>query len=440
VTSADAAKADNAVLTMPVAPPAFHLMAKPTGAICNLDCEYCYFLSKEMLYPGSRFRMAAELQESYIRQLLAAHARAPEVIVAWQGGEPTMMGLDFFRRSIEVERAYARPGQRVLNTIQTNGTLLDDDWGEFLREHGFLVGISIDGPQPMHDAYRVDKGGKPTYDRVVRGLEVLKQHDVDWNVLTTVHAANGDHGRRVYTFLRDELGATFIQFIPIVERATGQAQDGTLVTHRSIGPSQYGRFLIDVFEEWVRRDVGAVYVQMFDTALASFHGEPGGMCVHAETCGLQLALEHTGDVYSCDHYVEPSYLLGNISERPLLELIVLPQQQEFGLAKRSALPRYCLECDVRFACNGGCPKDRFAATPGGEPGLHYLCSGYKDFFHHVSEPMRAMSRLLRAGRAPAALMARYAIADARRGRNDPCTCGSGRKWKRCHGTSPTRLP
>ena len=456
---------------MPAAPLAFHLMAKPTGAICNLDCEYCFFLSKEMLYPGSRFKMAAELQETYIRQLLAAHARAPEVIVAWQGGEPTMMGLDFFRRSIELERVYARPGQRVLNTIQTNGTLLDDDWGAFLREHGFLVGISIDGPQPLHDAYRVDKGGKPTYDRVIRGLEVLKRHDVDWNVLTTIHSANGDHGRRVYTFLRDELGATFVQFIPIVERVTEQqlqladagwgdraraqapgqtrgragerplyTQDGNLVTRRSVGPSQYGRFLIEVFEEWVRRDIGAVYIQMFDTALANFHGEPSGMCVHAETCGLQLALEHTGDLYSCDHYVEPGYLLGNISDRPLLELIVLPQQQQFGQAKRSTLPRYCLECDVRFACNGGCPKDRFATTPDGEPGLHYLCPGYKDFFHHVSDPMRAMSALLRAGRPAADLMARYAIADARRGRNDPCTCGSGRKWKRCHGTSPTRLP
>lgn len=460
---------------MPAAPLAFHLMAKPTGAICNLDCEYCFFLSKEMLYPGSRFKMAAELQETYIRQLLAAHARASEVIVAWQGGEPTMMGLDFFRRSIELERVYARPGQRVLNTIQTNGTLLDDDWGAFLREHGFLVGISIDGPRALHDAYRVDKGGKPTYDRVIRGLEVLKRHGVDWNVLTTIHAANGDHGRRVYTFLRDELDATFVQFIPIVERVTeyqlqladagwgdrartqapgqtsgqtsGRAgerplytQDGNLVTRRSVGPSQYGRFLIEVFEEWVRRDIGAVYVQMFDAALASFHGEPSGMCVHAETCGLQLALEHTGDVYSCDHYVEPGYLLGNISDRPLLDLIVLPQQQQFGQAKRSTLPRYCLECDVRFACNGGCPKDRLATTPDGEPGLHYLCPGYKDFFHHVSEPMRAMSGLLRAGRPPADLMARYAIADARRGRNDPCTCGSGRKWKRCHGTSPTRLP
>jgi uncharacterized protein len=437
---------------MPGAPVAFHVMAKPTGAVCNLDCEYCFFLSKEMLYPGSRFRMAAELQETYIRQLMAAHARSPEVIVAWQGGEPTMMGLDFFRRSIEIERACARPGQRVLNTIQTNGTLLDDEWGAFLRENGFLVGISIDGPRELHDAYRVDKGGKPTYDRVIRGLDVLKRHGVDWNVLTTIHAANGDQGRAVYAFLRDDLGATFIQFIPIVERATEQTlpaadegwghgvkdrplylQEGNLVTRRSVGPVQYGRFMIDVFEDWVRRDVGTVYVQVFDTALANFHGEPGGMCVHAEACGQQLALEHTGDLYSCDHYVEPGYLLGNIGERPLLELLVLPQQQEFGRAKRDTLTRHCLDCDLRFACNGGCPKDRFATTPDGEPGLHYLCPGYKDFFGHISGPMRAMSGLLRAGRPPADLMATYANADSRRGRNDPCTCGSGRKWKRCHG-------
>lgn len=455
MTSGDSGESGQPILTMPRAPLAFHVMAKPTGAICNLDCEYCYFLSKEMLYPGSRFRMAAELQETYIRQLLAAHARVPEVVVAWQGGEPTMMGLDFFRRSVELERACARPGQRVLNTIQTNGTLLDDEWGAFLRENDFLVGISIDGPRHLHDAYRVDKGGKPTYDRVIRGLDVLKRHDVDWNVLTTIHAANEEHGRLVYTFLRDELGATYIQFIPIVERVTedelpvaesgwgGRArhargrplytQHGNLATARSVGPAAYGRFLIDVFEEWVRRDIGTVYVQMFDTALANFHGEPGGMCVHAETCGLQLALEHTGDLYSCDHYVEPGYLLGNISEHALLELIVLPQQKAFGEAKRSALPRYCLECEVRVACNGGCPKDRFATAPDGEPGLHYLCPGYKNFFGHISEPMRAMSGLLRAGRPPADLMARYAAADARRGRNDPCSCGGGRKWKRCHG-------
>ena len=207
-------------MTVPGAPLAFHVMAKPTGAVCNLDCEYCFFLSKEMLYPGSRFRMAADLQETYIRQLLEAHARVPEVVVAWQGGEPTMMGLDFFRRAIELERQYARPGQRILNTIQTNGTLLDDEWGEFLKANGFLAGISIDGPRQMHDAYRVDKGGKPTFGRVMRGLDVLKRHGVDWNVLTTIHAVNGGHGREVYTFLRDELGASFIQFIPIIERAT----------------------------------------------------------------------------------------------------------------------------------------------------------------------------------------------------------------------------
>ena len=439
-------------LTGPGAPSAFHVMAKPTGAVCNLDCEYCFFLSKEMLYPGSRFRMAADLQETYIRQLLEAHGGAREVVLAWQGGEPTMMGLDFFRRSIELQRKYARPGQRVLNTIQTNGTLLTDEWGEFLSAHGFLVGISIDGPAGVHDAYRVDKGGKPTFGRVVRGLDVLKRHNVDWNVLTTVHAVNGDHGRDVYTFLRDELGATFVQFIPIIERATEQTlpiadagwghgvhgrplytQAGSLVTHRSVGPAQYGRFLIDVFEEWVRHDIGTVYVQMFDTALANFHGAPGGLCVHAETCGGQLALEHNGDLYSCDHYVEPDYLLGNIADKHMLDLIVLPQQTRFGQDKRDTLTRYCRECDVRFACNGGCPKDRFATSPHGEPGQHYLCPSYEAFFRHVREPMRQMSALLREGRAAAEIMATYAAADSRRGRNDPCSCRSGRKWKRCHG-------
>jgi uncharacterized protein len=435
----------------------FHVMAKPTGAVCNLDCEYCFFLSKEMLYPGSRFRMAADLQETYIRQLLESHARAPEVVVAWQGGEPTMMGLDFFRRSVELEQRYARPGQKILNTIQTNGTLLTDEWGQFLKENDFLVGISIDGPPHMHDAYRVDKGGKPTSSRVMAGLDVLKRHQVDWNVLTTVHAVNGDHGRTVYTFLRDELAASFIQFIPIIERATRETlpiadagwghgvrgrplytQHGNLVTRRSVGQAQYGRFLIDVFEEWVRHDIGRVYVQMFDTTLANFHGAPGGLCVHAETCGTQLALEHNGDLYSCDHFVEPDHLLGNIADKHMLDLIVLPQQAKFGQDKKDALPGYCRRCDVRFACNGGCPKDRFTAAPDGEPGLHYLCPSYQAFFRHVSEPMRAMSGLLRAGRAPSDLMNDYAAADSRRGRNEPCPCGSARKWKRCHGGPPGR--
>jgi uncharacterized protein len=441
------------VLTMPGAPVAFHVMAKPTGAICNLDCEYCFFLSKEMLYPGSRFRMAEELQETYIRQLLEAHEQAPEVIVAWQGGEPTIMGLDFFRRSIALAQRYVRPGQRILNTLQTNGTLLTDEWGTFLKEHDFLVGISIDGPREIHDTYRVSKGGKPTFDRVIRGLDVLKAHEVDWNVLTTLHAANGDHGRRVYRFLRDELDATFIQFIPIIERATPETlevadagwgghvkgrplytQHGELVTHRSIGPEQYGRFLIDVFEEWVRHDIGTVYVQMFDTALANWVGEPGGMCVHAETCGQQLALEHNGDLYCCDHYVEPDYLLGNITQTPMQQLIASAQQTKFGTDKRDTLTQYCLDCDVRFACHGGCPKDRFATSPYGEPGQHYLCPGYKLFFHHIQQPMQTMAELLAANRAPAELMRTYTAADATRGRNEPCPCGSGGKWKHCHGT------
>ena len=440
------------VLTVPGAPHAFHVMAKPTGAICNLDCEYCFFLSKEMLYPGSRFRMAEELQEAYIRQLLEAHGQAAEVVVAWQGGEPTIMGLDFLRRSIELQQRFARPGQQIVNTLQTNGTLLDDDWGAFLKEHEFLVGISIDGPQEIHDTYRVSKGGKPTFDRVIRGLDVLKSHGVAWNVLTTLHAANGDHGARVYRFLRDALGAEFIQFIPIIERATAETLDvansgwgghvkgrplytqhGDLVTDRSIGPEQYGRFLIDVFEEWVRHDVGRVYVQMFDTALANWVGEPGGMCVHAETCGLQLALEHNGDLYCCDHFVEPDYLLGNIAETPMQQLITSSKQARFGQDKRDKLTQYCLDCDVRFACNGGCPKDRFATSPYGEPGQHYLCPGYKLFFHHTERPMRLMAGLLASGRAPAEVMDVYAAEDLRRGRNEPCPCGSGRKWKHCHG-------
>jgi uncharacterized protein len=273
-------------------------------------------------------------------------------------------------------------------------------------------------------------------------------------VLTTIHAANGDQGRRVYTFLRDDLEARFIQFIPIIERATEQTlpaiaagwgerttgrplyrQQGDLVSARSVGSRQYGRFMIDVFEEWVRRDVGSVYVQLFDTTLGNFSATGGGMCVHAPSCGDQLAMEHNGDVYSCDHFVEPAYLLGNITQRPLLELVRSAQQRAFGQDKLNTLPRYCRGCDVRFACNGGCPKDRFATTPDGEPGLHYLCAGYQDFFRHVAAPMRQMAGLLRQGRAPRDVMASYAEADQARSRNDPCTCGRGIKWKRCHGAT-----
>ena len=418
------------------APAAFHVMAKPTGAICNLDCEYCFFLSKDQLYPDSVFRMDPAVHEAYISQLLAAHGQADEVVVAFQGGEPTLMGLEFMRRTLELEEQFRRPGQRVLNTLQTNGTLLDDEWGAFLKEHGFLVGLSIDGPREMHDAYRVDKGGKPTFDRVLRGLRVLQRHGVDWNALTTINAANGDHGREVYTFLRDELGAQFIQLIPIVERVTAEQlplaetgwghrsgerplyrQEGDLVTHRTVGAEQFGQFLVEVFEEWVRHDVGDVFVQMFDTALAHWMGmDQMGMCVHARTCGSALALEHNGDLYSCDHYVEEKYLLGNIrGDRTLLQLAASPPQQAFGRAKLTSLPAYCQRCDVRFACNGGCPKDRFLTTPDGERGLHYLCAGYQRFFRHIDEPMRVMATLLRQGSDATGIRDWYAARDGRGG-------------------------
>jgi uncharacterized protein len=433
------------------APPSFHLLAKPTGAQCNLDCDYCFFLSKEMLYPDSRFRMSDEQLDAYLRQLIEAHSQAPEVTIAWQGGEPTLMGLDFFRRSVEIAQRYLQPGQRAVHTIQTNGTLIDAEWARHFKEHDYLVGISIDGPQQIHDAYRVTKGGRGTFEKVMRGLAHLREAGVEFNALTTLHAANADRGADVYRFLRDDCGARYIQFIPIIERVPEAGLDGTVpwsswrdrplyeqsgefVTGRSISGEQYGRFLIDVFEEWVRRDVGEVYVQMFDVALANWYGEPPGLCVHSETCGLALALEHTGDLYSCDHFVEPDYRLGNIGESPMIDLVSSERQRDFGQAKRDTLPQQCLDCDVRFACHGGCPKDRFIETADGEPGLNYLCDGYLAFFHHVDKPMRTMCDLLSRGRAPSEIIEMYAAGDARRSRNDPCTCGSGRKWKQCHGT------
>ncbi len=412
----------------PTAPAGFHVLAKPTGPICNLDCEYCFFLSKEALYPGDRFRMGDELLDTYIRQLLESHT-TPEVTIAWQGGEPTLMGVDHFRRAIELVELYRRPGQTVEHTIQTNGTLLTDEWCELLAEHHFLVGISIDGPPELHDRYRVDKKGRPTYDRVVRGLDLLKQHGVDWNVLCTVNAANQHAPLDVYRFFRDDLGARHIQFIPIVERDNDTGvQEGDTVTDRSVDPDAWGRFMIAVFDEWVTGDVGTVFVPHFDAALASWLGMPPSLCIFGETCGNAVALEHNGDLYSCDHFVEPDHLLGNITQTHMVELLASPQQRAFGNAKRDTLPAYCRSCDVRFACNGECPKNRFTLTPDGEPGLNYLCAGYKAFFTHIDGLMRIMADLLRQNRYADEVVTVLAQA----GRNDPCPCGSGRKAKQCH--------
>jgi uncharacterized protein len=422
--------------------PAFHVMMKPRGALCNLDCRYCYFLAKERLYPGSSFRMPDEVLEAYTRQYIAGQ-QAPEVTFAWQGGEPTLMGLDFFRRAIALQKQYRKPGMRVFNTLQTNGTLLDADWCRFFRENDFLVGLSLDGPRALHDAYRVDKGGKPTFDAVMRAARLMQEHAVEFNILTTVHAANAGAPLQVYRFLRDEVKTRFIQFIPIVERDNDTGfQEGDRVTDRTVTARDYGQFLIRIFDEWVRRDVGRVFVQIFDVALAAWSGASPGLCIFMETCGDALAMEHNGDLYSCDHFVEPRHKLGNILEIPMMDMVMSEQQRAFGTAKRDALPRYCRACDVRFVCNGGCPKDRIIATPDGEPGLNYLCEGFKAFFHHIDGPMRFMAGELRYRRAPANIMAyirhqereaRLQRAFASAGRNDPCPCGSGRKYKQCHG-------
>jgi uncharacterized protein len=437
------------------APPRFHLLAKPSGSTCNIDCKYCFFLSKEALYPDERHRMSEETLEAYIRQLLESH-RTPEVTVAWQGGEPTLMGVEFFRKAVALVEKYRRPEQRIEQTFQTNGIALDDEWGAFLKEHDFLVGLSVDGPQALHDAYRVTRGGQGTFDLVMKGWQVLRRHSVDFNVLCTVNAANQAHGRSVYRFFRDELQATWIQFIPIVERATPETleianrgwsqrpkekrllytQTGSLVTERSVGGRQYGQFLVDVFEEWVRHDVGKVYVQLFDVTLEACFGQHK-LCIHAPTCGYGPALEYNGDLYACDHYVEPGYKLGNIRQTHMAALVASPAQRKFGQDKRDTLTRQCRDCEVRPLCNGGCPKERFATSVDGEPGQNYLCEGFFRFFTHTRPAMQQMGQLFSAGRAPAEVMALVAAEDRRRGPYAPCPCGSGRKFRFCHGGQET---
>jgi serine-type anaerobic sulfatase-maturating enzyme len=424
----------------------FHVLAKPIGPICNLDCKYCFYLEKESLYPQvDKWAMQPEVLESYIRQYIEAHD-TPVVNFAWQGGEPTLLGVDYFRRVVELEKKYAN-GKQIANAFQTNGVLLNDAWGEFFREFQFLIGISIDGPRELHDAYRVDKGGQPTFDRVMRGMETLNRHSVEFNTLTTVHRANADSPLEVYRFLRAN-GSGFMQFIPIVERVAQQTTSDGLrlispdfagaakVAPWSVEPRQFGRFLSAIFDEWVRKDVGRTFVQLFDIALELWSGMEASLCIFRKTCGAALAIEHCGDVYSCDHFVYPENRLGNIMDSPLAALVGSAQQQHFGDAKESTLPKYCRECDVRFACNGECPKHRFLTTPDGEPGLNYLCAGYKIFFHHIDPYMRFMAAELAAQRAPANVMRWVAAQEAEQkqgnvGRNDPCPCGSGKKFKNC---------
>ncbi|MFO7597515.1 MAG: anaerobic sulfatase maturase [Desulfocurvibacter africanus] len=416
----------------------FHVMAKPTGARCNLRCAYCFFLDKARLYPHSDFRMSDEVMEAYLRQTLDGH-RIPDVTIAWQGGEPTLMGLDFFRRAVEVQRHHVKPGVRIENTIQTNGVLLDDEWCAFLRENDFLVGLSLDGPKPMHDAFRRDRQGNSVSDKVLRAARTMQKHGVEFNVLCTVNAVNSLKPLEVYRFFRDELHAPYIQFIPIVERKEPGGNGSLPVTEHSVLPEAFGNFLIEIFDEWIRRDVGSMFVQFFDGVLMSWLRGFSSLCVLRPTCGQGVALEHNGDVYSCDHFVDPAHLLGNIMTTDLAELVSSERQLAFGRAKSETLPRLCRECEFLFTCHGECPKNRIIATPDGEPGLNWLCAGLKAFFSHSRRPMRLMADLLHSGRDAKEIMPILARGHsgtrptAGPGRNTPCPCGSGKKYKRCHG-------
>ena len=396
----------------------FHVMTKPIGPICNLDCTYCFYLKKEALFPqharAAEFRMSDATLESYIRQY-AASQPGPEISFAWQGGEPTLLGLDYFEKIVALQKQLCPPGKRITNAIQTNGTLLTDAWCTFLARERFLVGLSIDGPAELHNRYRVTRGSKATFDQVYHGLTLLKKHNVDFNTLTVVNKEVAENPLQVYEFLREH-GSGYIQFIPLVERLGGgdntNQYGGRLrilsampeVAPWSVEPLQYGKFLSDIFDVWIKRDVGRIFVQIFDVQLGIWAGYGATLCVFAETCGSALALEHTGDLYACDHFVSPEYKLGNINTQRLDKMANSPEQKKFGTDKRDLLPQYCRSCEVRFACQGECPKNRFAFTPDGEPGLNYLCAGYKHFLNHVRPQMLMMAELIRHGRPAADVM------------------------------------
>ena len=432
-------------------PNAFQVMLKPAGPSCNLNCTYCYYLEKSKLYKGSKeLKMSDELLENFTNQFIEAH-EVPVVSFTWQGGEPTLMGLDFFRKALELQKKYAG-GKNIENAFQTNGTRLNDDWCNFFKDNNILVGISIDGAEHNHNHHRKTHSGGPTFKRVMNGIELLHKHKVEFNTLSTVNSYNVHFASETYRFLK-KIGSGFMQFLPVVERVSNQHGEQSLdlvapvhgdatVTDWSVGAIDYGKFLKTIFDEWVRHDVARYYVQIFDATLANYVGENPGICVFNETCGDAMVMEHNGDLYSCDHFVYPEYYLGNILNIPLLDLAKDQRQFDFGIDKRNKLPRYCLQCDVRYACHGECPKHRFLMTPDGKPGLNYLCEGYKLFFKHVEPYMDYMAKELKNKRAPANVMnwiknrenqvKKSAVPE----RNDPCPCGSGKKFKNCCASKP----
>lgn len=362
--------------------------------------------------------MSDEVLEKYIREYIQSQS-SPEITFAWQGGEPTLLGVDFFRKVVQLQQHYS-DGRPVSNAFQTNGTLLNDEWCEFFAEYRFLIGLSIDGPEKLHDAYRVDKRGRATFARVMKGLEYLQKHSVEYNTLTVVNRLNSKHPRKVYRFLKD-IGSKYMQFIPLVERKPNKAaqkwgldlagpadtdsgEEHAMVTSWSVTPIGYGDFLIKIFDDWVKADVGRIFVQIFDTSLGNWMNQGSSLCVFAEKCGRAVAMEHNGDLFSCDHFVYPKYKLGNLMNRSLGEMVNSPQQQKFGNNKLDTLPTYCLKCSVRQFCHGECPKHRFIRTPQGEPGLNYLCGGYKKFFSHIVPYMRMMEELIHQRRPPAEIM------------------------------------
>lgn len=393
-------------------------MTKPIGSICNLNCTYCYYLEKQALFPQKKeWKMSDEVLETFIRDYIAAQD-VPEVCFVWQGGEPSLLGIDFFKKALELEKKYA-DGKRIENAFQTNGTLINEEWAAFLADNGFLVGVSIDGPRECHDANRVTRAGKPSFDLVMNGIGQLKRFGAEFNTLTVVGEHNVHRGVEVYEFLR-EIGSGFIQFIPLVERPAPPADapmrfasspdllsgnlGGSEVLPWSVKPEDYGKFLCDIYDVWVRRDVGRTFVQLFDVALCAWAGVPAPLCVFREKCGKALALEHNGDVFSCDHFVYPRFKLGNLLEKNLGVLANSEAQKRFGEIKQKSLPRVCRKCGVRFACNGECPKHRFCVSPDGEPGLNYFCAAYKKFFTHATPTMARMKKLLEEERAPAEIM------------------------------------